>query len=92
MKAKGVSGSKASALANIVYLSSSSNKNISNRAPSDYLKKLLDSHGDQARSWLNSNLIYDNAIEAALEDNYDEFLKERAQSINAEAIKLAGWK
>lgn len=91
LKANGVAVAKASALANMVYLSSASNKIISDRAPSAYVKELLDSHGDQARKWLASNLIDDAAIYAALNDDYDSFLNARAEVIGKVASKLAGW-
>jgi hypothetical protein len=91
LKAKGVSLSKAAALANIVYLSSVSNKAISDRAPSEYLKELLGKHGDAARTWLHSNLIDEAAIAAALVDDYDAFLAARANAINARTTELAGW-
>jgi hypothetical protein len=91
LKSKGVSTSKASALANMVFLSSASNKLICDRAPSDYVKGLLDEHGEQARQWLASNLVDDDAIHAALNDNYEAFLEARAHRIHEEANKLAGW-
>lgn len=91
LKLKGVASNNASALANIVYLSSSSNKAISGRAPSEYVKELIDQYGEDARSWLNTNLIDDRAIEAALRDDYDSFLIARSTTIDLEAKKLAGW-
>ncbi len=91
LRDQGVAATKASALANMVYLSSGSNKVISDRAPSDYVYNLLESHGDQARHWLLSNLIDDAAIEAALKNDYDAFLHARAQTINKVASGLAGW-
>ena len=91
LKAKGVSSAKASALANMLYLSSASNKTISDQAPSAYVKKLLGEHGDEARKWLASNLIDDNAINAALNDDFDGFLASRAKAIDGHTRKLAGW-
>jgi hypothetical protein len=91
LRGRGVSLTKISSLANMVYLSSVSNKAISDRAPSQYLSKLLLDHGDQARGWLATNLINDAAIEAGLKDDYDGFLEARAITINEQAKKQAGW-
>jgi len=91
LRAKGFSSAKASALANMLYLSSASNKAISARSPSDYLKQLLEEHGSDARKWLGSNLIDDAAIDAALQDNYDAFLAARAKTIDNHTAKLASW-
>ncbi|MCV0439310.1 MAG: DUF262 domain-containing protein [Hydrogenophaga sp.] len=91
LKAKGVSLAKAGALANIVYLSSASNKAISDQAPADYLSTLLKDHPD-ANDWLQSNLIDEAALGAALANDYDGFLTARAGAIAAHANKLAGWK
>ena len=91
LKAKGVSSVKASVLANILYLSSSSNKTISDQAPSAYVKKLLADHGDDARKWLASNLIDDAATDAALKDDFDSFLTARAKAIDVRTRQLAGW-
>lgn len=91
LKAKGVSATRASSLANMLYLTSASNKTISDQAPSAYLKQLLDEHGDSAKQCLSSNLIDEPAINAALNDDYDEFLDARAKTIDAHTRKLAGW-
>lgn len=91
LKARGVSAPKASSLANMLYLTSASNKTISDQAPSAYLKQLLDEHGENAKQWLSSNLIDEPAINAALNDDYDAFLDARAKTIDAHTRKLAGW-
>lgn len=91
LKAKGLSAAKISALANMVYLSSISNKQVTDRAPSDYLAKLLDEHGEKAKAWLATNLIDQSAIDAALKDDYDGFLNARAAAINVRAKAQAGW-
>lgn len=92
LRAKDVTASRISSLANMVYLSSASNKLISDRAPSEYLAKLLAEHGAEARAWLATNLIDDAAIDAALADDYDAFLAARAEFINERAKIQAGWK
>ncbi len=91
LKGKGVGSAKISALANMVYLTSASNKLISDDAPSSYLKRLLDEHGEHAKTWLASNLVDEPAIEAALKDDYDGFLVARANAIHRQAKELAGW-
>jgi hypothetical protein len=91
LKKAGIAGPQASALANMAYLSSASNKQISDKAPATYFKELLDKHGAIARGWLATNLIDDDAISAALANDYDAFLKARSQRINTVARQLAGW-
>jgi hypothetical protein len=91
LRTKGVAASRISSLANMVYLSSASNKLISNRAPSEYVAKLLAEHGAEARAWLATNLIDEAAINAALADDYDAFLAARAAVINERAKTQAGW-
>jgi len=91
LRTKGVAASRISSLANMVYLSSASNKLISDRAPSEYVAKLLAEHGDEARAWLATNLIDEAAINAALADDYDAFLAARANVINERAKIQAGW-
>jgi hypothetical protein len=91
LRAKGVAPSKISALANMLYLSSASNKAISDKAPSEYVARLLAVHGKDARSWLATNLVDEAAIQAALKDDYDAFLNARAITINEQAKKQAGW-
>jgi hypothetical protein len=91
LKSRGVGPSKISALANMVYLSSASNKSISDSAPSVYLAKLLSEHGDAAKSWLATNLIDDAAVDAAMKDDYDSFLAARASAIDVRAKSQAGW-
>lgn len=91
LRTKGITPAKISSLSNMVYLSSVSNKSISDRAPSQYVAKLLSEHGDHARSWLATNLIDDAAIQAALKDDYDGFLDARAMAINEQAKRLSGW-
>lgn len=91
LRSKGVSAPRISSLANMVYLSSASNKQISDQAPADYLAKLLAEHGANAHAWLATNLIDEAAINAALADDYDAFLAARALAINERAQSHAGW-
>lgn len=91
LRKKGVAASRISSLANMVYLSSASNKLISDRSPSEYVAQLLSEHGDEARAWLATNLVDDAAIDAALSDDYDAFLLARSSAINEHAKFQAGW-
>ena len=88
---RGVSVRRASALANFVMLTASSNKIITNRAPSDYLKDVRAHLGSNLGTALSANLISDAAFSAALADDYDTFLNERAKTIQETVGKLAGW-
>ena len=47
------------ALANFIMLTSASNKKISDRAPSEYLKDAQAAAGPKLHEWLASNLISD---------------------------------
>ena len=91
LKQRGVPARDANSLANIVMLTSSSNKKISNRAPSDYLKDVAVNSGDNLQSWLDSNLISEAAYDAALQDDYYLFLKIRCNDIEASTNSLASW-
>jgi hypothetical protein len=88
---KGVLPRRANALANFVMLTANSNKIITNRAPSDYLKEVQDQLGDNLQSALTQNLISESAFAAALDDNYDNFLAERSKTIAARVGELAEW-
>lgn len=87
----GISNSKANALSNIILLSASSNKQITNRAPSEYLVDVQKAAGNQLKTWLSKSLISDAAYQAAKADNYDLFLTERAKSLQEAMSKLAKW-
>ncbi|MEZ2142642.1 DUF262 domain-containing protein [Bradyrhizobium sp. DN5] len=91
LKSRGVSVRKANVLANFVMLTAASNKRITNRAPSDYLKEVANALGPKLDEVLASNLITPEAFKAALADDYDGFLTERAKAIEAMVSKLTGW-
>jgi hypothetical protein len=78
-------------LANIVMLTSASNKEITMRAPSDYLKDVQEAAGADLEKWLQSNLVSERAYEAALEDDFEIFLRERRTSIHEAILDLADW-
>lgn len=91
LKGKDVPAARINALANIVMLSSASNKSISNTSPSVYLKRVADEAKDELEEWLATNLISAAAYEAATNDDYDTFLAERSKTIHAELLPKAGW-
>jgi hypothetical protein len=91
LKSKDVPARKANVLANFVMLTAASNKRITNRAPSDYLKEVTKELGSNLEKVLATNLITPAAFEAAMKDDYDTFLAERAQSISAMVSTLTGW-
>ena len=78
-------------LANFIMLTAASNKRITNRAPSDYLKEVVDALGQKLDEVLATNLITPEAFKAALYDDYDAFLNERSKAITAAISKLTGW-
>ena len=91
---KGVARQRINALANIVMLTSDSNKKISNRAPSDYLRDVEEAAktaGADVKDWFDRNLISSEAFEAAKADDFERFLSLRAQAIHAHVLGLAAW-
>jgi hypothetical protein len=91
VKNKGVAMRKANVLGNFVMLTAASNKRITNRAPSDYLKEVVQALGPKLNDVLASNLISPEAFQAAMNDDYDAFLSERAKTITATVSNLTGW-
>ncbi|MCL5280563.1 MAG: DUF262 domain-containing protein [Planctomycetes bacterium] len=91
LKGLGVDANRANCLANIIMLSSVSNKRVSNRAPSDYLKETQSMAGDNLEEWLASNLISEAAFDAALKDDYSSFLTARSQTISEVISELGSW-
>lgn len=91
LKSCGVSGTDSNCLANIVMLTSVSNKQITNRAPSDYLRDVQKAAGPNLPSWLHSNLISEAAFQAALADDYAMFIEERCRTIDAQVSAIAAW-
>ncbi len=82
LKSKGVAMAQANSLANIVMLTSVSNKRISAAAPSDYLIGVIAAGKDDIDAWLESNLISKEAFNAALRDDFDTFLECRAATLH----------
>ncbi|MCA9130424.1 MAG: DUF262 domain-containing protein [Planctomycetales bacterium] len=91
LKSRGVPANRANCLSNIVMLTSISNKQISNRRPSDYLQDVVKAAGSNLHTWLESNLISGEAWSAALSDDFDAFLEERSKTIDQRVAALTGW-
>ena len=78
-------------VSNIVLLTSASNVAIRDRAPSAYLQEIIDRDGREALvSRLETNLVSEDALEAALADDYDGFLTARSATLQARALELCG--
>ena len=88
---KGIPNNLVNCLANIVMLTSISNKQITNRAPSDYLRDVEKAAGTNLSKWLKSNLISEAAFKAGLADDYDLFVKERCKTLDEMVSSLTGW-
>jgi len=86
----GVKASKGNVPGNIILLTSKSNINISDTAPSVYLKQIIDSDGREALiERLESNLVPEAALEAALNDDFGTFLSLRATYLHGIAESLS---
>lgn len=76
---------------NIVMLTSVSNIAISDRPPSDYLSQRVEDVGRQeVVRRLASNLVPEQALDRALEDDYVGILKVRSSYLHTHALTLAG--
>ncbi|MBG0816015.1 DUF262 domain-containing protein [Planomonospora sp. ID82291] len=77
--------------ANIVMLSSATNIAISNQAPAGYLKDFVDESGEQKiLDHLVGCLVTKDAFEAAMRNDYQEFLRVRSETLHRRALELAG--
>ena len=82
---------RANAVANIVLLSSASNIRISNKAPSVYLGELIEDIGrPEVVRRLGTLLVSEDALDAALADDYPTFLTIRAATLHQTALNLVG--
>jgi hypothetical protein len=91
LKSKGVAIRNGNVLANFVMLTAASNKRITNRAPSDYLRECVATLGTKLDGVLASNLISQAAFQAAMADDYGAFLSERSKTITSVVSTLTGW-
>ncbi|MFA7259485.1 MAG: DUF262 domain-containing protein [Aeromonas bestiarum] len=86
---KGESKPKRFSVANFCFLPSGSNKKISNKSPSDYFNKIIPEQ--EKIKILESNLL---PIETEIyeSDDFNEFLKQRANILLSAALKLSSYK
>lgn len=87
----GVGATGSNVVANIVLLTSVSNIEIRDRAPSEYLDSIVQQSGrtDLVRR-LASNLVPEAALDAALADDYPRFLEVRSDFVHRHARRLTG--
>ena len=77
-----IKGGAANPVANFVLLSSASNIAISDKAPSQYLNEIIEEAGrDELLLRLGSVLVDEKALDAALADDFESFLAERAKCV-----------
>jgi len=91
LESKGEKQQRINCLANFVMLTAASNKEISDRSPSDYLKQVSTATGAALDEWLSSNLITKECFEAALHDDFDTFIERRAVVIHDAIWARTGW-
>ncbi|WIX83309.1 DUF262 domain-containing protein [Amycolatopsis carbonis] len=81
----------ANKVANIIMLTSDSNIKISDKAPSEYLNMIQNEMGkEELQARLAKSLVPPAALEAALQDDYDEFLRLRSHELQQRAVLLTG--
>ena len=86
-----VGGNAANVVGNIVLLTSKSNIDIRDSAPSEYLAQIVaDSGRDELVKRLASNLVPEAALDAALADDYSAFLETRSQFLHTHLQILTG--
>jgi hypothetical protein len=91
LRNKKITAARANAVANIVLLTSASNIAISNRAPSVYLRSIIDDVGrDELLNRASLSLVPEAAIDAALDDDYERFLQLRSDELHQVALDLVG--
>lgn len=91
LERSGVSSQRANVVGNIVLLTSSSNIAILDKAPSVYLGRIIDQIGrDAVADRLRRSLVPEDALDAALCDDYTAFLEARADYLHQHALTLVG--
>lgn len=91
LRGRGEKPAKINSVANIIMLSSISNKLVSSSPPSQYLKMVEKIAGDNLEAWLASNLISIDAFNHAIVDDFDSFLDARSETIHAAVRARTGW-
>lgn len=88
---KGYTARRANAIGNMVMLTSISNIQIRDKAPSVYLAEIAATIGeDELRSRLEMSLVPEDAYQAALADDFEAFLAARSAYLQGLALELAG--
>ncbi|MDZ5076100.1 GmrSD restriction endonuclease domain-containing protein [Nesterenkonia sp. HG001] len=91
LRRKGHASRRANAIGNMVMLTSISNIQIRDKAPSVYLSEVAATIGqDELRNRLDKSLVSEAAYQAALADNFEAFLEARAAHLQKLALALAG--
>jgi hypothetical protein len=91
LRSRGVSGARANVCGNLIMLTSHSNIWVTDRPPSQYLRDLADIEGEEAlRKRLRSCLVEEDAYQAALQDDYDTFLRVRSTTLHRRLMELIG--
>lgn len=89
LRSRGVNNARANVCGNLVMLSSVSNIWVSDRPPSQYLQDLADIEGEPAlRRRLSTCLVEEEAYQAALRDDFDTFLRVRAETLHRRLMGL----
>jgi hypothetical protein len=91
LERRGERQQKINCLANFVMLTAASNKEVSDRSPSDYLKQVAAAAGSNLDQWLSSNLISKDCFEIAMHDDFDAFIERRAALIHEAVWARTGW-
>lgn len=88
---RGKNGPSSNLIANIVLLTSASNITIRDAAPKDYLTRIIKTDGrDVLLQRLKKSMVSEEALDAALNNDYESFLSARASTLHAEALRLVG--
>ena len=87
----GVPDYSINSVCNFALLSSASNKEISDKKPSEYILECRRRLGDDFMDVMRSNLISEQAVHCILEDDYQGFQNARCQSLHEYAEELCGW-
>ncbi|OBB85148.1 hypothetical protein A5760_08900 [Mycobacterium colombiense] len=89
--AREIPGAQPNLVANIVLLTSVSNIAIKDSSPKDYLSKIIATDGrEELLSRLESCLVSEEALDAALSNDYERFLTARSKTLQDHALRLCG--
>lgn len=89
LKKQGYNDTAINAVANIIMLTSITNIKISDERPSEYLQEIIDLHGESAaRELCAASLVPAEAFDAALDNDYNTFLKIRSAHLHQRVLDL----